>query len=73
MIIDHVYNGTDRCLKTKTIITGYKKVNIYGGPFQSGSTATMVVDKVSCRVIGTGQWFRNLGRWSWMLIQGGET
>ena len=29
----------------------------------------MSVDKVSCRAIGTGQEFRNLGRWSCTLIQ----
>ena len=30
----------------------------------------MYVDEVSCRAIGTGQEFRNLGRWSWMFLQG---
>ena len=30
----------------------------------------MVVDEVSCRLIVTGQEFRNLGRWSWLSWQG---
>ena len=30
----------------------------------------MAVDKVSYRAIPTGQKFRNLGRWSWMLLRG---
>ena len=30
----------------------------------------MEVDEVSCRAIEIGQEFRNLGRWSWMLMQG---
>ena len=30
----------------------------------------MVVDGVSRREIGTGQELRNLGCWSWMLLQG---
>ena len=30
----------------------------------------MEVDEVSCRVIASGQEFRNLGHWAWMLLQG---
>ena len=29
-----------------------------------------MVDEVSCRVIATGKECRNLGHWSWMLLQG---
>ena len=51
------------------ISTGYNQVKISGGIFQSGGTAIMEIDKVSCRAISTGQEFRNPGRWSWMLMQ----
>ena len=30
----------------------------------------MIVYEVSCSVIAAGQEFRNLGRWSWMMMQG---
>ena len=58
----------DGWLKTRSIITGYNQVTI--SIFQSGGTPIMEVDKVSCRAIATGQKFRNLGRWSWMLLWG---
>ena len=66
----NIYNRTDGWLKTRRISTGYDKVTISGGPFQSAGTAIMEVDELSCRVIGTGQEFCNLGRWSWVLLRG---
>ena len=39
------------------------------GQFQIEGTASMAVDEVSCIVIATGQEFRSLGRWSWILLQ----
>ena len=30
----------------------------------------MAIDEISCREIETGKEFRNLGRWSWMLLRG---
>ena len=59
----------DRHLKTNRISTGYNRVTVLSGPIQSGGTSTMAVDKVSRRLIAKGQYFRNLGRWSWMLLQ----
>ena len=71
-IKDHIYiyNRKDGWFKTRRVITGYNKVTISGGPFKCGDTAIMDTEKVSCRAIETGQEFRNLGRWSWMLLQG---
>ena len=63
----------DRHLKTNRISTGYNRVTVLSGPIQSGGTSTMVVDKVSRRLIAKGQYFRNLGRWSWMLPQGNNS
>ena len=64
---ENIYNRMDGCFK---ISTGYKKATISSRPFQSGGTSFMAVDEVAYRGIGTGQEFRNLGRWSWMLLQG---
>ena len=69
-ITENIYNRTDRWLKTRSISTGYNQVPISDGPFQRGDTDIMEVDKVSCREIATGQGFRNLGHWSWILLQG---
>ena len=63
----------DRCLKTRSISTGYNQVTIYDGPLQSGGKAIMALYELSCRVIVTGQEFRNLSRWSWMMRQGKKT
>ena len=65
---DNISNRTDRWFKTRSISTGYNRVNISDGPFQSGGTDIMVEDEVSCRVIATGHEFRNLIWWSWMLL-----
>ena len=59
----------DRCLKTRSISTGYNQVTIYDGPLQSGGKAIMALYELSCRVIVTGQEFRNLSRSSWILLQ----
>ena len=68
-IKDNIFNRTDGWFKTRMIITGYNRVTISGRPFQSGGTAIMTVDKVSWRAIATGQEFRNLGCWSWVLLR----
>ena len=69
-IRENIYNRKDGWLKTRRIITGYNKVTIYDGKFQREDIYIMAVDEVSCRVIGIGQEFRNMGRWSWMLLRG---
>ena len=69
-IRDNIHIRTDRWSKTRRIITGYKKVIIYGGPFQRRGTAAMAVDKVSFKAIITVQEFRNLVWWSCMLLRG---
>ena len=67
---ENIYNRIYGWFKTRRISTGYNKVTISGGPFQRRGTVIMAVDKVSCRSIGTGQEFSNLGFWSWMLLRG---
>ena len=54
-IKENIYNSTDRWFKKMRKITGYNRVTISGGSFQSGGAAIMEVDKLSCRAIGTGQ------------------
>ena len=49
-----IYNRTDRWFKTRRISTGYNQVTISDRPFQSGGTAIMAVDEVSCILITTG-------------------
>ena len=71
-IRENIYNRTEGWFKTRSISTIYNRVAISGGTFQSGGTAIMAVDGVSCRSIGTGQEFRNLGCWPWMLLQGNK-
>ena len=66
----YIYNKTDGWFITRVFISGYNQVTISGGPFQSGGTSIMAVDKVSCRAIATGPEFRNLGLWLWMLLLG---
>ena len=68
-IKDIIYNRTDGWFKTSSISAVYNRVANSDRPFQSGDTAIMAVDEVSCRVIKTGQEFRNMGCWSWMLLQ----
>ena len=69
-IKDNIYNRIDRWFKTRRTRTGYKRVTIYNRTFESGGTYIMAVYEVSCRVIATGQEFRNLRRWSCILLQG---
>ena len=69
-IRENIYNRTDRWLKTRRFITGYNKVTISGGSFQSRSTYIIVADELSCREIATGQELINLGRWSWVFLRG---
>ena len=45
----------DEWLKTRSISTGYNRVTISDETFQSGGTAIMVVEKVSCRAIVISQ------------------
>ena len=56
--------------KSRSITTGDKRVTTYDVTFQIGGTSIMAIDEISCREIETGKEFRNLGRWSWMLLQG---
>ena len=67
-IRENIYNRMDGWFKTRRFSTGYNRVTNSDGPFQSGGTATMSVYEVSCRAIAVGQEFRNLGRWSWILV-----
>ena len=45
-IRENIYNRTNGWFKTRRISTGYNKVTISGGTFQSGGTAIMAVDEV---------------------------
>ena len=45
-IRENIYNRTDGWFKTRSISTGYNKVTISGGPFQSRGTDIMMLDKV---------------------------
>ena len=51
----NIYNRTDGWFKTRMISIGYNQVTIIYGSFQSGITAIMAVDGLSCRVIAIGQ------------------
>ena len=53
----------DGWFKTSRISTVYNQVTTPDGKFQSGGTAIMGVNEVSCRAIAIGQEFRDLGRW----------
>ena len=65
---DDIYNRADGWFKTIKISIGYNLFTTYDRPFQSEGTDIMAVDEVSFRVIATGQEFRNLGCWLWMLL-----
>ena len=67
-----MFKRTDRWLKIISISKIYNKVTISGKPFQSGGIAIMAVDRVSYRAIGKVQEFKNLVRWSWMLLREGN-
>ena len=51
----HIYNRSYGWFKIRSISTGYNWVTTSEGPFQSGGTAIMVVDEVSCRAISICQ------------------
>ena len=50
-IRENTYNSTHGRFKTGRISTGYNWVTTSEEPFQSGSTAIMIVDEVSYREI----------------------
>ena len=56
--------------KKRRISTEYNQGTTSDGPFQSVGTSIMAVDEVSCREVAIWQELRNLGCWSWMLLQG---
>ena len=68
-IKEKIYNMMYRWFKTRRISTGYNRFTTSDGPFQSGGTAIMAVDKLLCREIAIGEELRNLSCWSWMLLR----
>ena len=67
-IKDHIYNRTDGWFKTRSISTGYDLANNTDGMYQSGGTAIMAMNEVSCRDIEIGHVLRNMSHLSWMMF-----
>ena len=55
IIKENIYNSICGWFKTRRVSTGYNRVTTSDVKFQSGGTAIMVVDELSCIVIKTGQ------------------